>query len=182
MNRSFSRRRSLHSFTLVELLVVMAIIALMIGILQPALKNSIIKAQSVQCVANLRSIGSAASLAATDNNNLYPRIDQAATPIYSPAGSVPGLVGVLGTYGVSTNTIQCPIDLSSTPNSFTLYGSSYEWDPVFDDENPLATVVYISPTMIMPVNSSRVRLAMDFNPIHHGKHNVLFGDGHVSFH
>jgi len=72
--------------------------------------------------------------------------------------------------------------MGQNPSAFTMYGSSYEWDPVYDDETPGIPVIYISPTVVVPVNSNRVRLAMDFNPIHKGRPNVLFGDGHVSFH
>jgi prepilin-type processing-associated H-X9-DG protein len=53
---------------------------------------------------------------------------------------------------------------------------------VFDNEPINATVVYITPTVSIPVNSSRVRLAMDFTPIHHGRPNVVYGDGHVAEH
>ena len=181
MKRFSPRRRRLHSFTLVELLVVMAIIALLGGLFEPALRTAMEKAQSTKCMNNLRSIGVAANLAANDNNNLYPQINQTAPPPPYPS-TVPGLVGVLGPYGISTNSIQCPVDMGLNPSAFSLYGSSYEWDPVYDDETPGIPVIYISPTVVVPVNSNRVRLAMDFNPIHKGRPNVLFGDGHVSYH
>lgn len=175
-----SRKRRI-AFTLVELLVVIAIIALLAGIAGPSYSAAMNKAQSMKCATNLRSIGVAASLAATDNNNTYPEIDQAATPIYTPQG--PGLVQALGAYGITTNSIQCPVDMSSGNSSaFKLYKSSYEWDPVFDDEPVNATAVYITPTVLIPINSSRARLAMDFNGVHRGKPNVVYGDGHVSSH
>jgi prepilin-type N-terminal cleavage/methylation domain-containing protein len=179
---SILRKRGLRSFTLVELLVVLAIIALLVSLLQPALRSALLHAQSIKCVTNLRSIGVAVQLATSDNNNLYPLIDQAAAPIYSPAGSVPGLVGVLGPYGINTNSIQCPVDMASSPSAFTQYGSSYEWNPAFDDENPNDTVIYYNQrtgNRAIPINSSRVRLCTDFLPLHHNKVYALYGDGHV---
>jgi prepilin-type N-terminal cleavage/methylation domain-containing protein/prepilin-type processing-associated H-X9-DG protein len=180
--RPVRRNRRLDSYTLVELLVVMAIIALMATLFSPALNSAILKARSIRCAGNLRQIGLAASLAATDNNNKYPEINQAAAPIYTDP-SATNMIGALGNYGVTTNTLECPIDMAQgSASSFTKYGSSYEWDPVFDEEPVNETVIYITPTVAVPINSSRVRLAMDFNPIHHNRPNVVFGDGHVATH
>lgn len=176
----FLRKRRRVAFTLVELLVVVGIIALLAGLAGPSFNMAMKKAQSVKCANNLRSIGIAASQAATDNNNAYPEIDQAGAPIYSPQG--PNLVTALGPYGISTNAVQCPMDLQSAPSAFSTYGSSYEWDPVYDDEPLNAEVMYITPTVTVPVNSSRVRLAMDFNGVHRGKRNAVYGDGHVAMH
>ncbi|MCE0482876.1 MAG: type II secretion system GspH family protein [Methylacidiphilales bacterium] len=180
MNRPFPRRRHSIAFTIVEMLVVIAIIALLLQLSFPAFSNAINRAKSLKCASNLRSIGIAATMAASDNNNQYPEIDQAGAPIYSPPG--PTIVQALGPYGIITNTVQCPVDGTGGGSSFAKYGSSYEWDPVFDDEPINSTAVYITPTVVVPVSSGRVRLAMDFNPIHHGRPNVVYGDGHVSNH
>jgi len=164
--------------------VVLAIIALLSNLSYPAFATAIRKAQSMKCAANLRQIGISVTLAAADNNNQYPEIDQAASPVYTPPG--PNLLTVLGPYGVSTQTLQCPTDMALGPaSSFsnpTYGGSSYEWDPVFDDESLNATVVYIRPTVKMPVSSGRARLCMDYVGLHRGRPNVLYGDGHVTSH
>ncbi len=180
MKLSFLRRHRLIAFTLVEMLVVMAIIALLSTLLIPAGQTMILKARGLKCAANLRSIGIAVSQAAADNNNEYPEIDQAAAPVYPPNSGATNLVGALAAYGITTDTIKCPVDLGSSPSSFAQYGSSYQWNPLFDDDTTTTPILYLNANVKIPMNNTRVRLCTDFLPIHKGKMNALYGDGHVS--
>src|SRR5437763_10296305 len=69
---TISRTRNRCAFTLVELLVVIGIIAVLIAILLPALGRARAQAQSVACLANLRSIGQAINIYAVNNRQSLP--------------------------------------------------------------------------------------------------------------
>src|SRR5262245_14324182 len=56
------------AFTLVELLVVLALISILAALLLPALNRSKNSAQRIQCVNNLRQLGIAAQMYWDDNN------------------------------------------------------------------------------------------------------------------
>jgi len=87
------RERIYRGFTLVELLVVIGIIAVLIGILLPALSKARAQAQITRCSALLRQIASASIMYAGDNKGFLPPIRQ------YRGDNVPGSYGPMANEG-----------------------------------------------------------------------------------
>jgi prepilin-type N-terminal cleavage/methylation domain-containing protein len=64
--------RARRAFTLIELLVVIGIIAVLVGILLPALRSAREQSVSLQCLSNLRSCGQLIYIYANQNRGMLP--------------------------------------------------------------------------------------------------------------
>jgi len=105
MHKPFvSCKRNKSGVTLLELLVVTAIIGILFACVAPALKKGINSANRAKCLGNLRLIGIAAEQYTQENNNTFPPVD------YWPNKLCPYLLNkVSATFAPHTKTVfWCP--------------------------------------------------------------------------
>ena len=69
--RSLSNRAN-RAFTLIELLVVIAIIAILAAMLLPSLSKAKERARRIKCLNNMKQLGIAIHIYATDNRDRLP--------------------------------------------------------------------------------------------------------------
>src|SRR5215213_7271350 len=97
------------AFTLVELLVVIALILLLVGLLLPALRGARAAAFSIRCASNLRTVGSTAHVYLMTCNSRLPvnsyalRDDPAAFNPPLPSGTIGTAKAQLNGEGSTSN-------------------------------------------------------------------------------
>ncbi|HEY5814093.1 MAG TPA: type II secretion system protein [Terrimicrobiaceae bacterium] len=171
-----SKRRG---FSLVELILVIAIVGIVVALALPEYQRFLARTRSVACMNNLRQIGVAVSAYLADNDNTFPFIEpNPGDPVYDADYEAKPMLAELEAYGITPQVLKCSEDLKAG-NYFSLRGSSYQWCPILDGELKVNPIVYGRRGGLRRVNPSRMRLCMDFEAVHFNRANRLYADGHV---
>jgi prepilin-type N-terminal cleavage/methylation domain-containing protein len=103
-------RRNRRGFTLIEVLVVVAIIALLVSILLPSLRAARERTKIVACRANLHDFGIAVNQYTIDNKAYYPLVPYIGSTIYydEPVSDDNLYVLYMRRYTPSVNSFTCP--------------------------------------------------------------------------
>lgn len=188
------KKRSSRGFTLIEMLVVIAIIALLVAIITPAVNRALDNSRRIACVSNLRSLGQATLAYVVDHNQQLPFINAGSGPGSGYAN--PPWFNLLAPYAgavVRSNislepgterVFRCP---AQRGNFAISYGPSI--GAFVDGNSTLNYDAVVSPSQkawLLDVHTGHVYF---FNPgipsgvwaapRHQDRVNILYFDGHV---
>jgi len=189
---------STRAFTLVDLLVVLAIIALLAGLLFPVFSAAKKKSQGALCLSNLRQYGTAVGMYCSDYDDHMPFAPDALERYVDFSGTFPpsdlldmlratipyDVSYILHPYGTVAEIFHCPLDQNylyetepgHQPTFFAECGSSY-W---YDDAHAL-----LGQTLGGYPTPSQNIIVHEYGFYHGGAwvgdglENVLFADFHV---
>ena len=167
-----------RSFTLVELLVVLAIIGVLAGLLLPVISKAKEAGRATACLSNLRQIGIALQLYTQDNNNHLPVMRDRLFETNAPPSTnvLPGVDVVLSNYLGAVQVLRCPSDRKQI---FEQTGSSYAWNSLLNGQDAEHLKV-----LNMDFDPHQIPVMFDKETFHNARGakkgvNYLYADGHI---
>lgn len=166
-----SRQRQRRALTLIEMLVVAAIIAILIGLMLVAVPLARRSADRTHCAGNLHQIGLAFQIYRDNNQGQFP--SAARLPSVTPGS--PSIAQAMESYTEGRQVFRCPSDRKY----YSAEGVSYEYPGEFRGGVTLENL------QAQGRSSERIWVLHDFDSVHGSRgsgtgRNFLYADGHVS--
>ncbi len=158
-------------FTIVELLVVLAVVALLAALAIPAFTAAIDRGRSAACLQNLRAIGAGLQGYLGEHGLQMPEL-AAGRP--SRQEDLPVLDTLLATYVDSEKVFHCPAD----GKLFAATGNSYFWNSALNGQSA-ANLNFL----LFVEDRSRIPVVFDKEGWHRKsgvRVNFLYADGHAA--
>lgn len=161
-----------RGFTLVEVLVVVAVIGILAALAIPAFSRATGKADSARCAGNLRQLGVALQLYLADHGQKMPPLLAGRTGV---SEEVPVIDNTLDAYVDDKRVFICPSGRQTAKTS----GTSYYWNSVLSGQ-PALNLSFL----VFSTDQSKIPVLMDKEGWHKpsqpgGGVNYLFADGHA---
>lgn len=185
------------AFTLIELMVVVAVIGVLIGILMPALGSARAQARRTACSSNLRQIGAGLQVYMSGNRDRFPYASYMPSVGPFPLETTrPIRIADVLKHQVGVDAFECPADTSGDdrpdPNIGLTYfqseGSSYEYRtlrPNIGGRTAREIATMLSDRIESTVADNAFYVMRDYDNFHGtggkaGARRYLYSDGHVT--
>lgn len=125
-------RPSSHRFTLIELLITVAIIAILAGMLLPALNAARQKTMATSCLSNMRQTGIALINYADSNNEFLPTYKKAQISSSDTTAAVSWgnwAEAVNQSTGISYSNLRCPVIPFKSGQTYSESAQTYGMNP-----------------------------------------------------
>jgi prepilin-type N-terminal cleavage/methylation domain-containing protein/prepilin-type processing-associated H-X9-DG protein len=178
-------------FTLVEMLVVLAVLGILSAVLVPVFAQARAKSRQSVCISNLKQLGAAVTMYAADYDDRLPYAEdmsdklavfkgtQAAPPSWP---NLADIRTVLMPYKAAIELYRCPQDhvttevsavLGGKPSWYEYCGSSYYYEQ---------DIALEGQTLSGFARPSESMLFFDYQAFHSGMVSASFADGHAKAH